>query len=70
MPYKPKYRRLYANEGNVSDDVRELHPYLVKDIAKYRQRFNVLYKQMKDNEKAEKGEDLDENIPNSETPQE
>lgn len=41
---EPKYRRMYANEGNVSDDVRELHPYKVTDITKYRKHFETLVK--------------------------
>ena len=42
---EPKYKRLYYNEGNVSDDIREKFPYRKKDIPAYRKRFNNLIKQ-------------------------
>lgn len=36
---EPKYKRLYFNEGNVSDDIRKQYPYRRKDINKYRSAF-------------------------------
>lgn len=36
---QPRFKRDYFNEGNVSDDVRKVHPYRRKDIEKYRKAF-------------------------------
>lgn len=38
----PRYKRYYFNEGNVSDEVRKMHPYRRKDIERYRNAFSVL----------------------------
>lgn len=40
---EPKYRKLYANEGNVSDDIREKYPYDEAKAADYRRKFDLLY---------------------------
>lgn len=40
---EPKYKRLYFNEGNVSDDTREKYPYKEEDVAVYRRKFDILY---------------------------
>ncbi len=39
---EPKYKRLYFNEGNVSDDVRKKYRYKKKNIPAYRERFEQL----------------------------
>lgn len=39
---EPKYKRLYFNEGNVSDEVRKKYRYKKKNIAAYRERFKQL----------------------------
>ncbi|MBP7359154.1 MAG: OmpA family protein [Prevotella sp.] len=36
---QPRFKRYYFNEGNVSDDIRKIHPYRRKDIEKYRKAF-------------------------------
>lgn len=40
---QPKYRNLYANEGNVSDDIREKYPYDEAKADAYRRKFDMLY---------------------------
>ncbi len=40
---EPKYRRLYANEGNVSDDIRDKFPYKQEEAEAYRRKFDMLY---------------------------
>lgn len=44
---EPKYKRLYFNEGNVSDETRKQHPYRRKDIPAYRRKFGLLTKKIK-----------------------
>lgn len=44
---EPKYKRLYFNEGNVSDETRKQHPYRRKDIPAYRRKFDLLTKKIK-----------------------
>ena len=39
----PQYKRLYFNEGNISDETRKAHPYRKKDIPAYRALFRQLY---------------------------
>lgn len=39
---EPKYKRLYFNEGNVSDDIRKKYKYRSKDIPAYRRKFELL----------------------------
>lgn len=40
---EPKYKSLYANEGNVSDDIREKYPYDDDKADAYRRKFDMLY---------------------------
>ena len=40
---EPKYKRLYANEGNVSDDIREKFPYEEAKADEYRRKFSILH---------------------------
>lgn len=42
---EPKFKKLYYNEGNVSDDIREKFKYRKKDIPAYRRKFNALIAQ-------------------------
>lgn len=39
---QPSFKRYYAIEGNISEDVRKLYPYRRKDIEKYRAAFRSL----------------------------
>jgi len=39
---EPKYKRMYYNEGNVSDETRKKFPYKKKDIPAYRNKFAML----------------------------
>lgn len=39
---EPKYKRLYFNEGNVSDEIRKKYRYRKKDIPAYRRKFELL----------------------------
>lgn len=39
---EPKFKRLYFNEGNVSDETRKKYPYKKKDIPAYRTKFATL----------------------------
>lgn len=39
---EPKYKRMYFNEGNVSDETRKKYPYKKKDIPAYRTKFATL----------------------------
>ena len=40
---QPDYRRLYASEGNVKDDIRKKYPYIDEKADTYRRKFDVLY---------------------------
>lgn len=42
---EPKYKKLYYNEGNVSDEVRKKYPYKKKDVEAYRRKFKALISQ-------------------------
>lgn len=42
---EPKYKRLYFNEGNISDDVRKKYKYKKKNIPAYRKLFRLLMEQ-------------------------
>lgn len=39
---EPKYLRLYANEGNVSDETRKKYPYDKDKANEYREKFNMI----------------------------
>ncbi|WP_289300292.1 hypothetical protein [Xylanibacter muris] len=39
---EPSYKRLYFNEGNIDEKMRERHPYRKKDIQKYRDKFRLI----------------------------
>ena len=39
---EPKYKRLFYNEGNVSDAIRKKYPYKSKDKEAYRKKFKLL----------------------------
>lgn len=39
---EPKYKRLFYNEGNVSDDIRKKFKYTKKNIPAYRKKFKAL----------------------------
>jgi len=64
---EPKYKRMYYNEGNVSDETRKKFPYKKKDIPAYRNKFAMLKAQADlkasdngGNTKAEAGSDKKE----------
>lgn len=48
-----KYKRLYYNEGNVSDETRKKYPYKKKDIPAYRAKFSMLKAQADGKNKAD-----------------
>lgn len=39
---EPGYKRLYFNEGNIDEKLRERHPYKKRDIQKYRDKFRLI----------------------------
>ena len=51
---EPKYLRLYANEGNVSDDTRKKYPYEKDKAGKYREKFNLIAAPIKPEAAAQK----------------
>ena len=67
---EPKYKRLYFNEGNVSDDVRKKFRYKKRNISAYRERFKALYEnannKVKNSNNKENVSDTTENKQNEE----
>lgn len=52
---EPKYKRLYFNEGNISDDVRKKYKYKKKNIPAYRKLFRLLMEQRAAEQQAAEG---------------